>query len=252
MCGLGSPPDSRPIASRGATAVDRRCPTTMRGFEAKLAGGAGVTGVAVTAIGLIVWPLWQAPSTGASAAEISAYVLAHRSAVLSAMVLYTLAPTLFLIYGAGIWIRLRPRHVHESLLPACFALGMGALVTLIFVGFVLFLVLVRRVPDVPNAKLLYDLGFAVLAMSGAPTAVAAGSYAASVLRHGQLPRFTAWYAVLAAAAHLALLFSFVVPSGFFSLEGGVIVAIPATLFAWIGATSVAMLRIDVRSGAGPA
>jgi hypothetical protein len=33
-----------------------------------------------------------------------------------------------------------------------------------------------------------------------------------------------------------------ITSGFFSLEGGVIIAIPATLFAWITGTSIALLR----------
>jgi hypothetical protein len=47
-------------------------------------------------------------------------------------------------------------------------------------------------------------------------------------------------AIVAALAHVVLLSSLLVTSGFFSLEGGVTIAIPATLFAWIIGTSMAM------------
>jgi hypothetical protein len=92
--------------------------------------------------------------------------------------------------------------------------------------------------------LLYDITFGLLAISGAPTALALFAYAALVLRTGRLPRWTASLALLAAATHVALCASFYVRDGFFSLEGAVIIAIPATLFAWIAGTSVAMLAGD--------
>jgi hypothetical protein len=84
----------------------------------------------------------------------------------------------------------------------------------------------------------------MLAISGAPTAVALFAYAAHVWRSLVLPRWTAVLAGIAAVAHVALLASFVVSDGFFSLEGQVITAIPATLFAWILGTSIAMLRAE--------
>jgi hypothetical protein len=39
---------------------------------------------------------------------------------------------------------------------------------------------------------------------------------------------------------VVLLFSLVITDGFFSLQGGVIVAIPGTLLAWIFGTGVAL------------
>jgi hypothetical protein len=41
---------------------------------------------------------------------------------------------------------------------------------------------------------------------------------------------------------IVLLASLVIPSGFFSPQGGVIIAIPAILFAWITGTSIVLLR----------
>jgi hypothetical protein len=49
-------------------------------------------------------------------------------------------------------------------------------------------------------------------------------------------------------AHLVLVASLLITSGFFSLEGGVTIAIPATLFVWITGTSMAMMAA-VRSEA---
>jgi hypothetical protein len=168
---------------------------------------------------------------------------AHRSALLVAMLLYTGAVALWLVFGAGVWLRLRGAAERDSLLPACFAFGTVAFVTLVFAGFTSFFVLVYRVPDGSDARLLYDVAFGLLAISGAPTAVALGAYAALVLRTGGLPRWTAWLAALAASAHVALLASFLVTDGFFSLEGQVITAIPATLFAWIIGTGIALLTL---------
>lgn len=95
-----------------------------------------------------------------------------------------------------------------------------------------------------GAGLLYDLTFGLLAMSGMPTAIALIAYAGVVFRTRGLPFATAWIALVAAAAHVALLASFVIEEGFFSLQGEVIMTIPATLFLWIAVTGVALLRTE--------
>jgi hypothetical protein len=46
----------------------------------------------------------------------------------------------------------------------------------------------------------------------------------------RLPAWSAWVAAVAALAQSVLLALLVIPSGFFSLEGGMIIAIPAALF----------------------
>jgi hypothetical protein len=131
----------------------------------------------------------------------------------------------------------------ESLLSVCFLFGLVSFVTLLFAGFTLFWVLIYRAPGVSEPKLLYDLAFGLLAMSGAPTALALGSYAALAFRRERLPGWTAVLAAVAALAHVALFASFLTTSGFFSLEGGVVIAIPGTLFAWIVGTSIAMKAV---------
>jgi hypothetical protein len=207
----------------------------------KVAGMAGVLGVALPCAGVVVLPIWQFPGTGSSASELTTFVLRHETALSAAMVLNAAGVALWLIFGAGVWLRLRDASGQDNLLSACFAVGLIGFVILLLAGFVAMFLLSYSAKETPDARLLYDLTFGLLAMSGAPTAIALGSFAAMTLRGGTLPRFTAWLAVVTAAAHVVLLFSLVIPRGFFSLEGEVITVVPGLLFAWILVTGIAML-----------
>ena len=211
------------------------------GASVRLAGAAGVLGTALGVVGSLVADISNAPATTASAAEIVESVQGARTAGLVGMLLSTAAVSLWLVFGAGVWLRLRRASGPDSLASACFAFGLVGFVTLLFAGFTVFFVLVYRDADVGDPRLLYDLTFGLLAMSGAPTAIALGSYAALVFRSTALPRWTAWFGLVGALAHVALLASFAVSEGFFSLEGQVITALPATLFIWIIGTGIAML-----------
>jgi hypothetical protein len=216
--------------------------TRARYSDIRLAGIAGLLSVPLGIAGVIVDQMWTFPATGATAGQIETFVGAHRSALLFAMILTTAAVGLWLVFGVGVWEWLRRTDGSESLLPACFIAGLGSFVTLLLAGFTAFFVLVYRAPETLDPQLLYDLTFGLLAVSGVPTALALGSYAAQVFRHHRLPDWTAWLATAAASTHLALLASLAITSGFFSLTGGIIIAIPATLFAWIAGMSTVMLR----------
>ncbi len=202
----------------------------------------GLTSIALGIVGAIVDQMWTFPGTSATGGEIAGYVDAHRPALLLAMILSTAAVGLWLLFGVGVWVWLRETTGNVSPLSVCFLVGLVSFVTLLLAGFAVAFVLFYRAPEASDPRLLYDLGFGLLAMSGVPTALALGSYAAQVFHGGRLPNWTAWVALVAALAHLVLLSSLVITSGFFSLEGGVIIAIPATLFAWITGTSIALLR----------
>jgi hypothetical protein len=226
----------------------------MRGM--KLAGWAGVIGFVLTSVGSVGLgmfsdaSLFDFPGSGASSAEIASFVAAHRSSALAAMVLNALGVEFWMVFGAGVWLRLRAGG--ETLFSACFAFGLVGFTTLILAGFVPFTVLAYRSPGAADAKLLYDLTFAMLAMSAVPTALALWAYFLLVWRTRQLPLWTAVLALIGGVAHDLLLISFVVKDGFFSLEGQVITAIPATLFVWILGTSIALLVAERRAVASGA
>ena len=211
----------------------------------RLSGFAGLASLALGVAGVIIDEMWRIPGTGASASEIAGFVDAHRSALLIAVILTAAGVALWLLFGVGVWVWMRETGSGDGFLSTCFVVGLVCFVTLLFAGFTSFLVLVYRAPESSDPRLLYDLAFALLAMSGIPTALALGAYAAHVLGDRRLPALTAWIAVAAALANLVLLASLVVRSGFFSLEGGVIIAIPGTLFVWILATSIVLLRARV-------
>lgn len=202
---------------------------------------AGILSAALGAAGVFVGRMWAFPATGANAAEITSFLNAHRSGLSIDMFLTTAAVGLWLIFGIGVWLCLRGPNARESLLSGCFLAGLVSLVTLLLAGFAIFFVALYRAPHASDPRLLYDLSFALLAMSGLPTALATGAYGIRVLRSAPLPVWTAWLALAATLAHLLLMASLAITSGFFSLEGGVTIAIPAILFSWILGTSIAML-----------
>jgi hypothetical protein len=207
-----------------------------------LTGLAGILSIALGALGVAVDQMWTFPAAGATAAQITSFAAAHRPALFIAMVMTASGVGLWLVFGAGVWLWLREAIERESILCVCFLVGVISFVTLLLAGFSCFFVLIYRAPHSPDPRLLYDMSFGLLAVSGIPTALALGSYATLAFGSGRLPTSTAWTALIAALAHLVLLASLMIKSGFFSLQGPVTIAIPGTLFAWILTMSVVLLR----------
>jgi hypothetical protein len=206
-----------------------------------LLGLASFVGIAVAA--LVAPPLWDAPDTSASAAEIAAYVQEDRGRTIASLLIYSVAMGLFLCFVAGLISWLRRSEPEPQPLSATFAFGAVVLVGLILAAFVTAGVGAYRPQDPPVAQALYDLTFGLLALSGIPTAVCLGAFAGLVFQGGWLPRWTAWLGVVGALAHVLIAASFVGTTGFLSLEGEVIIVVPATFFAWIVATSAVLLRV---------
>lgn len=213
----------------------------------KLAAWAGALGVACATLGgAIIAPVWLFPGTRTTTLKIASFALTHRTELLTGMFLNTAGVSLWLVFAAGIWSYLHGKAGADSFLSACFGLGMVGMVAMLLTGFVAMFVLTYRAGPAAEARTLYDLAFGLLAISAAPTAIALAAYAALIIGTRSLPRSTERLAVLAAVAHVLLLFTFLPRSGFFSLEGQVITAIPATLFVWITGTSIAMLSVAKR------
>jgi hypothetical protein len=206
-----------------------------------LLGVASFAGIAVAS--LVAPPLWNAPDTSASAAEIAAYVREDRGRTIASVLIYSVAMGLFLCFAAGLTAWLRRSEPEPRPLSTAFAFGAIVLVALILAAFVTASVGAYRPQEPPVAQALYDVTFGLLALSGIPTAVCLGAYAGLSFQGRRLPAWTAWFAVVGALAHLLIAASFVSRTGFLSLEGEVIIVVPATFFAWILATSAALLRV---------
>lgn len=204
----------------------------------------GIAGVAAPVAALFVVPIWAFPDTGDSGSQLVDWVAQHQTGLQVVMVLNTVGVTLWLAFAGVLRARMRAALPATSALPELFGSGMAVTVALLLAGFTSFDVLVYRAdqttPD--DARVLYDLTFGLLAMSGMPTAVALTAFALAVTRHRMFPSWLGVLAGVAAVAHVALLASLIVPSGVASLESWPIVVIPGFLFGWILATGVVLAR----------
>jgi hypothetical protein len=225
---------SRPRAARAFSTED---------LTTRLIALAGLTSfVLIVVAAFVAPPLWSAPGTHSSGARAAAYAREHRVGEIASLFMYTLAMGSFLCFAAGLWSRLRQIEPAPHPLSAAFALGAVALVVLILAAFATGGLLSYRAQGAEVAGVLADMTFALLALSGMPTAVCLGAYALLVLRYGSLPRWTAWLALLGADAHVLITAAFMSHDSFLSLEGSVRIWVPATFFAWILAASLALWR----------
>lgn len=206
----------------------------------RLAGVAGVAGILLPLAGLLVLPIWAFPATTSTGGELEQFFAVHRAHFQAVMVLNASGVSLWPVCAAGIGYRLRQANGSSVVPNTCFALATVSFTTLLLCGFVSGFLLGYGALAPGQTQLLYDLAFGCLAMSGLPTAVAMGSFALMNLRYRVFPPRSTWIATATAAAHLAILFSLIVPSGLFSLEGGVITIVPAFLFVWIFDTGLFM------------
>ncbi|MGI8679598.1 MAG: hypothetical protein ACR2LX_13125 [Jatrophihabitans sp.] len=205
---------------------------------------AGVAGFLIPTASNLLVPIWQMPSTSASGSQVARFVIDHQAALRGAVVLDTVGVTLWMVFGGAVWLRLRRASASDTLATSLFGVAFSGMVLLLMAGFTSCFVLAYRVPDAATARVLYDMTFALLAMSGMPAILALGAYTSVALTTKRLPRRTAELAILTAAAHLLLLASLVTPRGLLSLEGPLITAMPALLFAWILTTALTLRRPD--------
>jgi hypothetical protein len=208
-----------------------------------LFGAAGVISfVLIVVAALVSPPLWGGPSTTSSAQELADYAFPQRDRILAALFIYALAMGFFLLFAAGLWAWLRRSEKGPGGWSMTFALGVASASTMIIAAFAPAALAVYRPPSPLIAGLMYDLSFGLLAFSGIPTALFLAAYAVLVLRFESLKRWTAWVATVGAFTHIVIVGTFFCRSGFFSLEGDVIVWVPATFFAWILVAGVALYR----------
>lgn len=203
---------------------------------------AGVLGFLLPIASNLLVPIWQMPSTSAAGPEVARFAVDHQAGLRGTLLLDTVGVTLWMVFGGAVWLRLRRASASDTLATSLFGVAFSGMVLLLLAGFTSAFVLAYRAPDPATAQLLYDLTFALLAMSGMPAVVALGAYATVGYTTKRLPRPTGDFAILTAAAHALLLVSLVTPRGVLSLEGVLITVAPALLFGWILTTALTLRR----------
>src|SRR3954462_5847102 len=98
----------------------------MSARAARQTGVAGLASFALIVAASLPAPLWNAPGTSASGAEVLAYNRANRGEAIASLLVYSLAMGLFMVFAAGVWTRLK-RNAPDGPLSAAFAVGAVAL-----------------------------------------------------------------------------------------------------------------------------
>lgn len=213
---------------------------------ARLTGIAGLATFALIVVSSFVAPpLWELPGTNATGAQVAAYAFDHRSRSLASLFMFAVAVGLWLAFSAGLWSWMRAREPEPRAVSAVFAFATVAMLVLIISAFAPVEILSYRLQDASAAGVLADTGFGLLALSGIPTAVSLVAYVAFVVKTRCLPRWTAVVALPGALAHVLIAMSFFSHGAVLSVEGSVIVWVPALLFVWVLAVSCAVLRASV-------
>ena len=209
---------------------ERRVPEPISApSSGRVTGLAGLASfVLIIVAAFVAPPLWNAPGTMATADRVTAYAQNYGGRLIASLLIYSLAIGLFLCFAAGLWAWLREREPPPQALSALFAFGAVALAILILAAFVPGYMLSYRSQPATIAGPLADLTFGLLALSGIPTAICLAAYAALVMRLRCLPAWTAWLTTCGALTHILIVASFVSHGAFLSLEGSVIIWVPAT------------------------
>jgi hypothetical protein len=208
----------------------------------RLAGLAGILAFLLITAAAAALPFWIGLHTTDPLEAFARYAQEQRGRILTAMLLYSLGFGLFLVLAGVLWSEMHRAGPRARGVAAVFGFAAVAMSTMILVAFVPACVFAYRSHSPELSRALWDLGFGTLAVSGVPTAVCMGAYAAATLLHDTLPRWTGWIAAIGIVPHLAIAASFLAQDGFFSLEGDATLWVPITLFAWILAAGIALVR----------
>jgi transcriptional regulator with XRE-family HTH domain len=169
-------PDGRELSLFATVATFGRAEHRAAERAGHVLGCAGLASFALIMVAAFVAPpLWNAPGTNASAAHVASYLLVDREGTTASLYIYSLAMGLFLCFTGGLLSWLRQAEPAPQLLSAVFAFGAIALTGLILAAFATAGVMSYGPHQPALAVTLSDVTFALLALSGIPTAVCLGS-----------------------------------------------------------------------------
>lgn len=194
------------------------------------------------------------PTADGQAATYRDYFIAHHTALAVQGWLYALAAPLLLVFAAGIRHTLRAAD-DTGFLGDLFIAGTTVVAALLIVSMSIQVVFTqfagRLDPDTVYAVGAHVPGM-VIVLSGPALALTAAVYAYGGLRHGAMPRWTAYLAILVTVVALVATCGVFVDRGAFSVEGGFSAWGPAaSMLLWYLGTSIALLRLTGERGHKP-
>jgi hypothetical protein len=214
----------------------------------------GVAGILYVTIALFAGALpGAAPTADGIATTYQNYFIAKQGLLVTQGWLFTLAVPLLLMFSVAVSRILRRS---DGYLGDLFLTAQTAIAALLIVTMSLQIAVAQAANQL-GAQVLYTVGvhFPAIAIAvwGVITGIAAFAYAFSVFTTGELPRWTAYVAVLCLIICVGSTAGVFVRTGPFSLEGGFTAFAPAvSTVAWYLVVSIALIRTPIqRTGALP-
>lgn len=201
--------------------------------------------LAVVLIVVAVFLTGTPPKPTSTDAQVKAFLVDKRGALLTQVVLLTIAMGLFLWFLATVRGALRAAEGGYTHLTDVFwgAAIVNAALVIIGTGAVIALVY-KSLPGTDDgvARMMYDLGGVMIALAGIVSAVSALAFAVVVLTTRVLPRWAGWLAGLSAVAAIVGAFVVFSKTGAFSVEGAFGLVPFALAMLWTAGTAVALLQ----------
>jgi hypothetical protein len=210
------------------------------------------TGVLAAVLYLVAfWIPGTPPSAADPVDSVTAYLLAHRSSILTSDVLIAIASAVFIWWLGSLRSYLRSGEGGEGRLSAAAFLGGGVGAALALAaaaaqsGIVLHL---GQLTDGGLVRIAFDTYNALFTIAGSGFAVLVAGASCSAARSGALPPWTYWSGSIVAGLQIASCAALYAKSGFFASGGALALIAFLTLVAWV--IAVSMLIVG-RNGVPP-
>ncbi len=189
---------------------------------------------------------YDAPEIDASPPDILKYAAASGGRLLVVVFVWGGITSAALCFLTGLWSVVRRRDEQDGMDEVLAILGLGAgyvLFAIAQAGFVFILALGYRgtILDATQAKLMNDLIYLGITLSGFPTAVSTAAFAIMVRRTRAVAVWTSWIAAVAVIAHVVSAGSFA-QDGMLAPTGVPIYIAPTFYFIWMLTVSILLFR----------
>ena len=196
----------------------------------------------LTAIALL--PL-RATDSGSRGEAIVANVSDHRSRLLASYLIFALGLAALVIFAAGLYRIIRRAEPEDGWLAmASVASAVGA-AGIFGAGIASFMVVAYRpATDPAVVRAFWDAGWIAINIAGFGFVAWIAIITVATLRHGALPRWSAWVAIPVATINFVGPFAVQAGDGAFSPQGWYAIVVGLTFALWLLVVVVAVARAD--------